>query len=94
MTDNRIDAIRSCLLELKPVELEIFDDSHQHAGHPGAQEGRGHFRVRIVSDAFRNQSTIKRHRIVYDLLDDLMQTDIHALGIVALTPDEAAATSH
>jgi BolA protein len=70
--------------------IELIDDSHLHAGHAGARDGRGHFRVRVVSADFEGLRTLQRHQLVYRALGDLMQTDIHALGIVALTPAEVA----
>lgn len=73
---------------LAPAELEIVDESHLHAGHPGARDGRGHFRVTIVSDAFDGVKPVMRHRMVHDALGGLLRTDIHALSIRALTPDE------
>jgi BolA protein len=78
------------LLEEKfaPAELIVKDQSHLHAGHEGAKDGRGHFDVTIVSDDFAETSRIQRHRMVYDVLSDLLQTDIHALRIKALTPSE------
>lgn len=88
---GRMDAIRERLTgALMPSELEIVDESHRHAGHPGARDGRGHFRVRIVSDAFTGQAPLARHRAVHAALGDLLQTDIHALSIDARTPTEAA----
>lgn len=69
-----------------PTELAIEDESHQHAGHAGAADGRGHFRVRIVAAAFRGLSPVARHRLVYEALDDLLKTDIHALAIEAHPP--------
>jgi BolA protein len=69
--------------------VELIDDSHLHAGHAGAKEGKGHFRVRVVSDDFDGLRTLQRHQLVYRSLGELMQTDIHALSITALTPDEA-----
>jgi len=71
-----------------PVELTVHDDSGAHAGHAGARDGRGHFAVRIVSPAFAGESRVERHRMVYAALGELMQTDIHALSITALTPEE------
>ena len=64
-----------------PSELEVLDEGHKHAGHAG--EGKGHFRVRIVSAAFAGQSPIKRHRMIYAALDGLMDNGIHALSIDA-----------
>jgi BolA protein len=86
---GRVEAIRQRLTAvLAPETLEIEDESHRHAGHAGARDGRGHFRVRIISAAFAGQSAIARHRAVYAALGDLMQTDIHALSIDARTPEK------
>ena len=49
----------------------------------------GHFHVRIVAPAFSGLNRIQKHRLVYDAVGDLMQTDIHALGIEAISPDKA-----
>lgn len=84
----RVEAIRARLQALAPLQLDIVDESHKHAGHEGARDGRGHFAVRIVSAAFEGQSLLARHRLVYDALGDLMQTDIHALALRALAPTE------
>jgi BolA protein len=73
---------------LDPIEIEIVDDSHLHAGHAGAADGRGHFSVHVVSERFANLSVVKRHRLVYEAVGDLMSTDIHALSIRALAPGE------
>ena len=87
---TRAGRIRAALATLSPVEIELVDESHRHVGHEGARDGRGHFALRIVSEAFRGLSTIARHRAVYAAVGDLMQTDIHALSIRAETPAEAA----
>ncbi|MEO6064809.1 MAG: BolA family protein [Lysobacterales bacterium] len=71
---------------LAPMELEIEDESHRHAGHEGARDGRGHFAVRIVSETFAGQGPLARHRAVYAALGELMTTDIHALTIDARAP--------
>jgi BolA protein len=92
MTGARVDMIRAALSrELSPQQLEITDESHLHAGHAGARDGRGHFRVRVVADAFNGVSKIKRHQLVYQAVGSLMETDIHALGVAALTPEEDGA---
>jgi BolA protein len=70
-------------------QVELIDDGHLHAGHAGAKDGKGHFRVRVVSAEFGGLRTLQRHQLVYRSLGELMQTDIHALSITALTPDEA-----
>jgi len=71
-----------------PVELLIKDQSHLHAGHEGAKDGKGHFDVTIVSGKFDGQNRVQRHRMVYDALTQLLLTDIHALRINAFTPSE------
>jgi BolA protein len=88
---TRLERIRSQLAQALPASaLELIDDSHLHAGHAGARDGRGHFRVRIVSPAFAGLRPLQRHQLVYRALGELMRTDIHALSITALTPEEAA----
>ncbi len=72
-----------------PSVLEVIDDSHLHRGHPGAADGRGHFRVRIVSDRFEGLPRLARHRLVYAAVGELMQTDIHALNIEAFSENES-----
>lgn len=69
---------------LAPVELEVLDEGHRHAGHANA--GKGHFHVRIVSPAFAGVLPIRRHRMVYAALEDLMDHGIHALSIDAKSP--------
>jgi BolA family transcriptional regulator, general stress-responsive regulator len=90
MSMDRPERIRTRLVtHLSASIVEVIDDSHLHAGHAGARDGRGHFRVRVVSEAFDGLRTIQRHQLVYRALDDMMQTDIHALSIAASTPSEA-----
>jgi BolA protein len=74
-------------LALTPSLLEVQDDSHLHAGHAGAREGR-HFSVRVVSPRFEGCSRLARHRLVYDAAAELMQRGIHALAIDARAPGE------
>jgi BolA protein len=72
---------------LTPDHLEVHDDSHLHAGHAGAREGR-HFSVRITSAQFAGCTRVARHRLVYDALRSLMPAGIHALAIEAHAPGE------
>jgi BolA protein len=83
-----IDAMRASLATLDPVTIEIHDDSAKHAGHAGARNGGGHFRLTIVSPRFAGCKTMERHRLVYDAVGPLMKREIHALSISAKTPDE------
>ena len=90
MSAERVALIRSRLeAAFQPDDLEIVDDSRRHAGHAGARDGRGHFNVRIRSRHFSGKRTVERHRMVYAALGSLMQTDIHALGVIALSPEES-----
>jgi BolA protein len=69
-------------LALRPVSVEVTDDSHLHAGHEGAQSGR-HFSVHLRAECFSGLSHVQRHRLVYDALRDLIPQGIHALAIKA-----------
>jgi BolA family transcriptional regulator, general stress-responsive regulator len=82
--------IRSALERaFAPSVLEIVDESARHAGHPGARGG-GHFRVMLVAEGFRGRSALERHRLVYAAVAPLMSSAVHALNIIARTPDEHA----
>jgi len=90
VSGERIALIRSRLeAAFAPDEIEVIDDSHRHAGHAGARDGRGHFHVRILSRHFTGKRTLERHRMVYAALGPLMQTDIHALGVTATSPEDS-----
>ena len=87
--EQRVAAIRAALATaLAPQSLKVEDESHRHAGHEGARDGRGHFRVDVISEAFVGMNPTARHRAVYAAVGDLMVTDIHALSIRARTPQE------
>lgn len=95
MESNRVEQLRQALQSgLAPVSIEIFDDSAKHAGHAGAREG-GHFRVVIVGTVFKGRTQLERHRLVYAAVASLMgpqsspEHRIHALNIIARTPDES-----
>ena len=86
------ERIRQHLARLAPVALELVDESAAHAGHAGWKPGGAtHWRLRIVSDAFRGKPTVARHRMVYEALAELIDNPIHALAITARAPDEAGA---
>jgi BolA protein len=87
---DRLERIRARITgALAPQQLDVIDESHKHVGHEGARDGRGHFRVRVVAEAFRGKPPLARHRMVYEAVGDLMQTDIHALAIEARAPEDA-----
>uniref|UniRef100_A0A1J3E862 SufE-like protein, chloroplastic n=1 Tax=Noccaea caerulescens TaxID=107243 RepID=A0A1J3E862_NOCCA len=91
--ENRASRMREKLQkELEPVELVIEDVSYQHAGHAG-MKGRSsdeetHFNVKIVSKGFEGMNLVKRHRLVYELLREELDSGLHALSIVSKTPSE------
>jgi BolA protein len=84
---NLIETIQHRLASLQPVSLEIQDDSALHAGHAG-NTGGGHFTLKIVSSQFSQKSQIIRHRLIYQALTDLIPQQIHALSILAISPDD------
>lgn len=87
--NERFERIRARLIEtFSPVDCQLVDESHLHAGHAGAASGGSHYRLHLVSDRFEGLNRISRHRLVYDCLHDMMHRDIHALAIVAVAPSE------
>ena len=90
VSSSRLARIREALeAAFAPDYLVVNDDSHLHAGHAGARDGRGHYSVEIVSEAFVGKSSLARHRSVYAALGEMMTTDIHALQIRARAPGES-----
>jgi BolA protein len=88
-TLQRIEEIRKRLEEaLQPETLDVLDEGHMHIGHEGAKDGRGHFRVLVVAARFEKKTMIQRHRLIYQALGGLMQSDIHAVAIEAFSPEE------
>ena len=87
MSEKRMKLIRESLEKLRPSSVDIEDEGHLHIGHAGAKSG-GHFKLNIVSESFKDKSTIERHRIIYKCLSDLMNTEIHAISIKAKCKEE------
>ena len=93
---ERVERIRALLEEaFSPVELEIVDESHLHAGHAHGHESHGfdgtgetHLRIRVVSDRFTGQSRVARHRTINELLKPELDAGLHALAIEAAAPGE------
>jgi BolA protein len=72
-----------------PQSLKVLDESHLHAGHAGSREGgQTHYRVYIVSDAFKGKSRVDRHRLINDALKTELAGSVHALAIHAAAPGE------
>lgn len=94
MNTSRTSRIEALLAErFRPSEIHIKDQSHLHAGHEGARDGRGHFDLYLVAAEFRGLSQVKRHQLIYSALADMLRTDIHALRIRALAPEEARSSA-
>jgi BolA protein len=89
MHSDRRARIESKLRERLAAEhVEVVDESHLHAGHPGARSGGGHFRAVIVSARFEGLGRVAAQRVVYEALADEMLAEIHALSMTTLTPAE------
>jgi BolA protein len=72
-----------------PQSLDVLDESHHHEGHAGHRPGgQTHFRVYIVSEAFRGKSRVERHRMVNETLSGELKGRVHALAIHASAPEE------
>lgn len=84
--DRRSHIETKLRLELEASEIEVIDESHLHAGHVGAREGGGHFKVTIVSPHFAGLNRVQAQRLVYKILEDEMKSEIHALSIKASAP--------
>jgi BolA protein len=85
------DKLKEKLSPLKPLRLEVVDESHRHIGHAGNPDGRGetHFTLEIVSGAFAGKSRLQRHRLVMDLVQPIwLETGLHALSLRLYAPDE------
>jgi len=72
-----------------PTSLEVIDESAQHQGHAGARpDGESHFRVRIVSAAFKGKSRVEQHRMINQVLALELKERVHALAIEAAAPKD------
>ncbi len=89
MSVTAVDIEAGLRAALQPSALEVQDDSHLHAGHAGAREGR-HFTVRVTSERFAGLSRVARHRLIYDALHRLIPRGIHALAIEARAPGDSS----
>jgi BolA protein len=72
-----------------PESLSVIDESHQHEGHAGHRPGgETHFRIYIVSAAFKGKSRLDRHRMINETLAGELKGGVHALAIHAAAPGE------
>ena len=87
---DRVERIRKKLLDrLDAVSVDVEDESHLHIGHEGAKDGKGHFRVTVVSEKFRGCSRVQAQRQVFDVLADEMKSEIHALSVQTRVPGDS-----
>jgi len=88
------DALLERLSQAFPnAVIQVEDESYLHVGHAGAAGGAGHFRVRVIDARFTGLQHIARHRLVYAVVSDWMPARVHALNIIAMTPEEAGLAS-
>lgn len=81
--------IEQLLLPLDALSIKVVNNSHLHVGHEGAKSGGGHFAIWLVSEKFKGLTKIKRHQMIYQVVNDLfVNGQIHALEINALTTEE------
>lgn len=82
IAEERVAIIKQRITDsLAPSFLEVIDESDQHIGHAGHQGGGRHFAVVISADRLKGLSRVAAHREVYQLFDDMMPDEIHALKI-------------
>ena len=81
MHQERIQEVITRLQSLEPTHLDVIDESHLHIGHPGAQTGMSHIRIKIASKQLEGLSKLMQHKKVYQILGSLMKTDLHAVAI-------------
>jgi BolA protein len=86
IVDRRAHIEAALRERLQAVHVEVEDESHLHAGHPGAASGGGHFRALVVADCFEGLTRVAAQRLVYQALAEEMKHDIHALSLTTLTP--------
>lgn len=85
---RKAEIVKRLTEAFEPETLGVEDESYLHKGHEGAKDGRSHFRVLIIAEAFTGKNLLDRHRMIYQALDEMMRIDIHALAIDAWAPEE------
>lgn len=87
--EERTKTIRDRLeQELEATNIQVIDDSQSHAGHIGAQQGAGHFRLSLASKQLQSLTKVQQHQKIYAILKDMMGDEIHALSIKVLPESE------
>lgn len=70
---------------LRPEHLTVVNESHMHAVPENSET---HFKVVVVSAAFSDLNLVKRHQCVYEILENELQSGVHALALHTYTPME------
>ena len=82
MTNAKKNILSKHKKHLEPSFIEVIDESHLHANHnPDAKNGGTHFKVKIISNTFKDKSKIEKHRIVHEILDYELKNGVHALTL-------------
>ena len=82
MTEVKKNIVSKLQKHLEPSFIEVIDESHLHANHnPNAKNGGTHFKVKIISNTFKDKSKIEKHRIVHEILDYELKNGVHALTL-------------
>jgi BolA protein len=90
LNQERIALFEADLRSLFQISrMHIEDESHLHAGHAGAASGGGHFKLTIIAPEFEGMNKVARHRAIYGALKSHFPDAIHALTILAFTPNES-----
>ncbi|MDF1795968.1 MAG: BolA family transcriptional regulator [Coxiellaceae bacterium] len=82
--EQRLAESEKRLAGLAPSHLAITDESHKHKGHPGAATGMSHFHVTISADELNGKNRVTQHRMIYNALGDLINTELHAVRITVI----------
>ena len=70
--------------DLNPWFLEVVNESPNHNVPDGAES---HFKIIVVSEKFIDFRAVKRHQLIYTILNEEMKK-IHAIAIHPYTPEE------
>ena len=83
MTEVKKNIVSKLKKHLEPSFIEVIDESHLHANHnPDAKNGGTHFKIKIISNTFKDKSKIEKHRIVHEILDYELKNGVHALTLI------------
>lgn len=75
---------------MTPEHIQQLIAAHMPDATVEVSGGEGKFIANVTSEVFAGLSPIKRHKLVYaSVNDEITSGELHALTIVAKTPDEA-----